>query len=129
MKLNPDCVRDILLIVESLPDLQHFYRFDETTCPQLFPQYSLEEVMYHIRQCELNGLLINPSHTMNYKSYTVSDLSPKGHEFLANIRENNVWADVKSIAGKIGSTSLATLTQVASNVITELIRAHFGIIS
>lgn len=36
MKLNPDCVRDILLIVESLPDLQHFYRFDETTCPQLF---------------------------------------------------------------------------------------------
>ncbi len=127
MKLNPDCIRDILLVIEALPDLQHYYRFDSETIPEFFPQYSLEEIMYHLRQCELSEFLLNPSHTLNYASYTVSDLTPKGHEFLANIRENNIWNGVKSIAGKVGSTSLNALTQIASNVITELIKAQFAL--
>lgn len=127
MKLNPDCVRTILLVVEDLPDLQHYYRFNAETIPSLFPDYSVEEIMYHLRQCELSNLIFRPSHTANYEEYTVSDLTPKGHEFLANIRENKIWSGVKTIAGKVGSTSLDAITQIASNVITELIKAQFGL--
>ncbi|MBE5922628.1 MAG: DUF2513 domain-containing protein [Lachnospiraceae bacterium] len=127
MKLNPDCTRDILLIVESLPDIKHYYRFDETTIPALFPKYSFEEVMYHLRQCELNGFLFEPSHTMNYGSYTVSDLTPKGHEFLNNIRADNVWNHVKVISSKIGSNSLSALFQIAATVVQQLIQAQLGL--
>lgn len=128
MKLNPDCVRDILLVVESLQNVKHYYRFNSETIPVLLPNYSVAEVIYHLRQCDLNGLLLNASHTMNYEEYTVSDLTPKGHEFLANIRESKIWNGVKEIAGKVGSSSLDAITQIASNVITELIKAQFGLI-
>lgn len=129
MKLNPDCVRDILLAVESLPDVKHFFLFDSESISELFPRYSHEEVMYHLRQCELNDFLLHPSHDSNYETYTVYDLTPKGHQFLANIRENKIWNGVKSIAGKIGSTSLDSIVQIASNVISELIKSQFGITS
>lgn len=128
MKLNPDCIRDILLVVESLQNVNHYYRFNSETIPFLLPNYSMTEVIYHLRQCELNGLLLNPSHTMNYEEYTVSDLTPKGHKFLANIRESKIWNGVKEIAGKVGSSSLDAITQIASNVIAELIKAQFGLI-
>lgn len=127
MKLNPDCVRDILLTIESLPDLKHYLRFDAETIPQYFPNYTMDEIMYHLRQCELSGFLLNPSHTANYEMYTVSDLTPHGHEFLANIRENKIWNGVKTIAEKVGSISLDALTQIAANVITELIRSQFNL--
>ncbi len=126
MKLNPDCIRDILLQVESLPDADHFYRFNDETIPELFPNYSTEEVLYHIRQCDLNGFLYQPSHFLD-GSYTVHDLTPAGHQFLADIRSDNVWNGVKEVAGKVGSTSLSAIVQIASGVITELIRAQFGL--
>ena len=126
MRLNPDCIRDILLVIESLPDMRHYYRFDLETIPKLFPNYSIEEVQYHIRQCDFNGFLHEVSHFQN-GDYVVHDLTPKGHEFLANIRENKVWNGVKSIATKVGSSSLDSLTQIASNVITELIKTQFSI--
>lgn len=53
MKLNPDCIRDILLAVEEIPDINHHWRFDKETVPELLPNYSFDEVMYHIRQCQL----------------------------------------------------------------------------
>jgi len=38
-----------------------------------------------------------------------------------------VWNGVKSVAGKVGATSLSALTQIATNVVTELIKAQFGL--
>ena len=129
MKLNPDCIRDILLTIEQIPSVNHHWDFNSDTIPQLFPQYTMEEVMYHLRQCELNGFLLSPSHSLNYDYFSVLDLTPAGHSFLANIRENTVWNGVKNIAGKVGSRSLDALVQIASNVVTELIKAQFGLTS
>lgn len=93
-----------------------------------FPQYTKEEVIYHIRQCDLCGFLLNPSHSVNYDYYSASDLTPQGHEFLNNIRENNVWTGVKNVAAKVGTTSLSALVQISSGVITQLIKAQFGLL-
>lgn len=128
MKLNPDCVRDILLVIESLPDLKHYYRFDADSIPELFPKYSYDEIMYHTRQCELNGFLLNPSHTLNYETYTVTDLTPRGHQFLADIRSDSVWNNVKEVSKKVGSNSLQAISQIATGVITEIIKSQLGLI-
>ena len=128
MKLNPDCVRDILLKVEEIPDVHHHWDFNSKNIPELFLQYTKEEVIYHIRQCDLCGFLLNPSHSVNYDYYSASDLTPQGHEFLNNIRENNVWTGVKNVAAKVGTTSLSALVQISSNVITQLIKAQFGLL-
>lgn len=126
MKLNPDCIRDILLTVESLPNMQHFYRFDKETMPILLPNYSIDEVQYHIRQCDLNGYLYQVSHFQN-GDYTVCDLTPKGHDFLANIRSDTIWNDVKEISAKVGTKSISALSQIATGVITALIQHQLGI--
>lgn len=82
MKLNPDCIRDILLVVEEIPDINHRWRFDEETIPELFPNYSFDEVMYHIRQCQLNNFffkqpLISPEQVASSRIYLL-----KGMNFL-----------------------------------------------
>lgn len=128
MKLNPDCVRDILLKVEEIPDVHHHWNFTSQNIPEIFPNYTCEEIIYHVRQCELCGFLLHSSHSVNYDYYSVSDLTPSGHEFLNNVRENTVWNGVKEVAVKVGATSLSALIQISSNVITQLIKAQFGLL-
>lgn len=124
MKLNPDCVRDILLTVESIPSMNYTYRFNEESIKSDLPNYSTEEVLYHVRQCDLSNFLYKTKFTLE-REYLVTDLSPLGHQFLADIRSDNVWEKTKSVAEKIGAYSLDTLTKIAASVITEYVRRQF----
>ena len=52
----------------------------------------------------------------------IRDLSPKAHEFLANIRNDNNYKNIIEIAAKkIGSTTLSVIQQVASIYIQKKI--------
>ena len=56
MKLNPDCIRDILLEVEEKTDLSHVVEFTESEpITGRLARYSRSEIVYHIKQCDLNG--------------------------------------------------------------------------
>ncbi len=123
MKLNPDCIRDILIAVESLPNVNYCYTFDEKTIKQDFPDYSFDELFYHVRQCDLSGFFHN-AHGDPFM-YRVGDLSPLGHQFLADIRSDTVWNKTKNVAAQIGVYSLDALTKIATGVITELIKRQF----
>lgn len=123
MKLNPDCIRDLLLAIEDVTEPGCFWAYNEEDVQPSLRKYSPSEIEYHLSQAEMSDLII-----LNGCSDGVSmveDLTPNGHEFLANIRENTVWNGVKEVSGKIGSTSLSTLTTISSNVITELIKSYF----
>lgn len=126
MKLNPDCIRDILLTVESLPNMNNYYRFDSKSIPVLFPDYSIEEVQYHIRQCDLNDFLYNVSSFQN-GDYIVHDLTPLGHEFLANIRNDTFFQKVKDIGKDLGLSSLKDIAQIAASCATILIKNRFNL--
>lgn len=126
MKLNPDCVRDILLSVEEIctNNSGMNYNSDLNNNPELLRKYSYEEVVYHIKQCEKYGLLFNVKYVCNdYNKLDIyiKDLSSQGYFFIANIREDNIWNETKSIAENVGSLSLPTLAQIADNIITKRI--------
>ena len=53
----------------------------------------------------------------------IHDITYNGHQFLANIRENKIWTTTKTVMGKIGSTSIQAATQIATGVVTEIIKA------
>lgn len=128
MKLNPDCIRDILITIEENTDYCNCWDFDaETVKHKPLSRYSLDEIVYHVSQCKKSGLIDGCEIYMGGIAGRVQDLSPYGHQFLADIRSDNVWNGIKAIAGKVGSTSLDAITQIASNVITELIKAQFGL--
>lgn len=106
MKLNPDCVRDILLTVEERSDYHHVteYKSESHSFPRL-RGYTYEEVLYHIRQCEYSSLILDVHYYDSGKHVDIKDLSPDGHKFLANVRQDTIWNNTKSIAAKIGVKS------------------------
>lgn len=127
MKLNSDCIRAILLMVEDKSGFNRFVEYKKDKCSdEHISKYPHDEIMYHIKQCE-QAELITGVNFLNKEYVVITDLTPKGHEFIANIRQDNVWNGVKSVAKKVGSTSLSALINISSNVITELIKAQFGI--
>lgn len=126
MKLNPDLVRDILLAVEDATDGTTYFCYEKNNnVPEKLKKYDHNEIYYHIRQCSMADLIIGfqPYDAGDY--ITIGDLSPDGHEFLANIRNNNIWKKVKDIGVAIGTPSLGALTEIATNLATQLIAGYF----
>ena len=127
MKLNPDCVRDVLLTLESC-EFQESISM-ETLCSRI-PTRNPDDVHYACIKLSEAGFISVQSAEYLYGGVRVGiieDITYAGHEYLANIRKDTVWNGVKSIAGKVGATSLSALTQIAANVVTELIKAQFGL--
>ena len=123
MKLNPDCIRDILLSVEKNATYSNDVP-EETLYKELAPKYSQEEILYHVRQCKHSGLFLNVIHY--FGGFTIEDLSPHGHRFINDIRQDNNWKKTKDIAKNVGSFSLDVLKDISSQVITNLISNQLG---
>lgn len=143
MRLDMDCVRDVLLCIEENTGLRKFCIFIDTgltasakfvgnaTEPHdyqqmLLTKYDNDKLIYHVHYCIEADLLQQTNTSTPYK-ICIADLTPKGHSFIENVRDNKVWTGVKGIAAKVGSKSLDAVIQIASNVITELIKAQFGL--
>lgn len=110
MRLNPSCIRDILLAVETYSDFdtQAEYKIEEPF-PEL-SSYTHSEILYHIRQCEESGLIQEVHYYDGGKHTDISDLTPAGHEFLANIRNDSIW---KKVISKGSGASLSILMELA----------------
>lgn len=108
MKLNPDCIRDVLLFVEEHTDLNHHVTISRENSELLIPGYSAEEIMYHAEQCNLSGFFQRATHNI-LGNISISYLSPKGHEFLDNIRPVPVWEKIKAK----GVASIPIMIQLA----------------
>lgn len=124
MKLNPDCIRDILLVVESSTTGSQSFDYESHKKDSKLTNYSDDEIYYHFRQADLNGYLFDASYDMS-GSFTAVDLSPKGHNFLSDIRSDNNWNKTKDIASKVGSFSLDALKDISAQVISNLINQQF----
>lgn len=124
MRLDPDCIRDILFDLEDKCDIRNFYSFPEDS--DRLKKYDPDKVRYHLRQCNESGLI--SGYTMFLAGNVhIRDLSPTGHSFLADIRSDSNWEEVKTVAKKTGSESLRALIGIAANIITEIIKGQFGI--
>ena len=134
MKLNPDCIRDILLEIEGISDGVNSYSYrsdrritqnsyssnkDEVEL-QYFPKYDFEELNYHFQQCNLNGYLLDAKHGHD-NLFIFKDLTPLGHEFLANIRDDNNWNKIKDSAKSVGSSSLPVLFEIGAKYMASKI--------
>lgn len=118
MKLNPDCVRDVLLLTENETGYCKYLMVSRRNCLQLMPGYTEDEILYHITQCQ-NFNFIKASDSLG--AVTIMDLTPKGHAFLENIRDNDNWSATKKTASKVGSFSLDVLSNIAASISAALI--------
>lgn len=124
MKLNPDCIRDILFTVEDNTSFSSYMTVNSECNYEKLAAYSNEEILYHIKQCELTGFFTKVSWYLN-ATCMIHDLSPAGHKFIADIRSDTNWNKTKEISKKIGASSLDSLKQISIGVISELIKNQF----
>ena len=96
MKLNPDCIRAILITVEDHSDFNHPTEYDADNPFDTLCSFTHEEIIYHIFQCEKSGLLDGVHYYDGGTHTDIRDLSPAGHEFLANMRNDVIWKKVIS---------------------------------
>ena len=127
MKLNPDCIRDILLFVESESSFLGVIRLDTKNIPDDSPisKYDRGVLLYHIRQCASSNLITKVTYADLGDYVYVSDLTPSGHEFLAATRAEKNWAKTKTIAGKVGDFSFKALSAIAEGVTGAAIKSYF----
>lgn len=125
MHLNPDCVRDILLTVEAND-------FGNTLFPsslaKALPSYTEDEINYaclKLSEGNLLNVVTMKSIGMTHPAICrIEEITFAGHEFLDNIKSDNVWCKTKQVAKGIGSFSLQTLKDISTSVVTELIKSH-----
>lgn len=125
MKLDPDCLRDILLLVEEKSSFESMLSSSDFINSDLEKRYGTEKIFYHIRQAAMSNLITKVTWTMD-PDFFFSDLTPEGHKFINDIRNEQNWKKTKSVAKSIGSFSLDALKSIAAGVVTAAINKSLG---
>jgi hypothetical protein len=116
VKLNQDCVRNLLLTIEeelSINEPLDAVRLQQK--PRL-QQYCLDDIVYTISKLKEAGFInADVLVTLDGTDAIVSSLTYNGHLFLDNIRDDGVWKLTKQAASKLSSVSLNILAELASS--------------
>ena len=133
MKLNHDCMRDILLVVER--DLCYFELDNgyigytnislKALCEAL-PDYSKAEIAYSIEILDQAGFL-----SVSFARYMggiqdchITKLTYAGHEFLERIRDARNWSKTKTALSAIRNYSLDAIQAIAQGMTSGAISAY-----
>lgn len=120
MELNHDLVREVLLYIE-----REFSHNDLRLASSIrIAAYDQSAVLYTVRRLlEARYIVGKPMGYNNVPDSSISALSWAGHEYLDTIRSPEVWRKTKGIASKIGSVSLSAMSQIASEVLSAMIKS------
>lgn len=78
MRLNPDCIRNILFTIEEKSTFNSLLTSDKLAESPLLTKYSEEEIVYHLNQLYLSDYIICPrEHKWIEGTFLVCDLSPQ----------------------------------------------------
>lgn len=125
MKLNIDCVRDVLLEIESLPLSEPINSHDLAI---RLKDYNYDDVIYSIKKLNDEKFIeaLNTS-TLTDCSFIIKELSWDGHQLLDTIRPQKVWDSTKEKIKSLGSTSLKVMLDVATKAAIDHVKKTMGL--
>lgn len=117
MQINPECVKDILSVFESVVTksgttytISSWYElmdFDPLR------KYSVDEISYRCQQIYLSDYLYNGK-MLAQGGISFMDITPNAHAFLANMRIPTVSKTIQKFITLVGSASLQQIASIAS---------------
>lgn len=130
MKLDHDCIRDLLLYLEDHTGIykdtiiecdNKFKLFEVSTAQiceeQIFEEkYQPDEIIYTLLKLREAGLIVAKINDMgggSFFHFRVTDITWQGHEFLGNIRDDTTWNRVKTKSKELGISSVKGLATIA----------------
>lgn len=115
MKLNVDLIRSLLISIEDITNGTTNFSLSEFTKSEPLNRYSQEEIRYHADQISQNGL-IHATPNSEFDFFFIRDLTPYGHEFISNIRNNDVWTKIKEEGKKLGLEGLHHFIKISTKI-------------
>lgn len=124
MKLNPDCVRDVMLALEEITGINYdrIYRFVGANCRSLSSRfkgvYNEGEIAYTLIQlAESNYIKMSFQCDGNRLTVDMGNIlyvTPKGHEFISQIQDKERWTTkIKPAVRLFGNVSLSVIEAVS----------------
>jgi len=123
MKFNPEIARDILLDIEELHQYPESFIF---SAPEKFnraKKYDIDNISYHCdKLAEAGYIKWEPQYASDvlYIGF-INGLTYDGHQFLETVRSEKIWRETKDRTKKLGAVTINILSQIASNIISEMI--------
>lgn len=114
-----DLARNLLRTIEQNSEMDRTREFFIQSSDQIgVPDQPFEKVQYHLR------LLAEAGFTDGTKDGVIlRGLTWDGHEFLDNIRNDDIWSKVKKQAATVSGVGLKMLAALAESEIKK----HFGL--
>ena len=134
MKLNPDCIRDVLLYLEDNlsynHDRQDSIEHNSITMHKISEDlhnqkgYEIDDINYSVEKLlEIRYIIPETKITgdnNNILYCPISDISYNGHMFLSTIRPKSIWDATKEKAKQIGGMSIQSLSMISSAIMQGL---------
>lgn len=124
MKLNPDCIRDVLLYLEENLTISNrvFNPITLSTLQNSLSKYSKEDVFYSVYNLRQIGFIegrFNDVSNMKMQFCDIENITYAGHQFLATVKPETIWNKTKSVVSKVGVHTLAFIEGVAHDMAVE----------
>ena len=130
MKLNYDCVRDVLLYLEKqdyyITSEDHYVESNPVDITQMvedLPEYSFVDLYYTLKNLDEAGYidLFEIEADCGIIDASVNRITFKGHEFLERVRDSGRWSTVKKVLSSVKDYSLSAIGAIASGVTGAMI--------
>lgn len=139
MKLDPDCVRDLMLFCEEHTYIKtekigrytaaryHVLYVDSMRHIPPLNKYNTGALIYHIIQLSESGYLatdfrFDPVENFRHNALpAIYYVTPKGHEFIASIVGKAQWDKTSKILRSLGSVSLTVIETVSKGIASAAI--------
>lgn len=133
MKLNHDCLRDVLIYLESIDyvvvDDYGNTSFDIVCIDDVysaFTKWSKQDILYSVSNLSQAGFIkvLEPDNSVLPCPIGVLYITYKGHEFLDKIRDEKRWALISKSLSSIRDYSIDAINAIANGVTSAAIAAY-----
>lgn len=118
-------------MLENELDFENYIQIDPfNLAEQELTGFSNEDYIYTcLKLKEANLINAATQYYMDepFPKINISSITWEGHKFLDNIRDDNVWKNTKSVLSKFTSTSISIISDVASQVISNIISKQLNL--
>lgn len=131
MKINYDCVRDVLFYLENKLDLNESLDYVEIpmksiTASNELSKYTPKDIAYTIYKLAEAEYIIAGElhHDIRQYYYSVRSITYSGHEFIESVRTDKKWTEIKKVCSVIGGVALSTIKAISQGMTTAAINVY-----
>lgn len=133
MKLNHDCLRDVLLVLEDELALDDTMQYEDLWIGDFVNNKSLcsytkIEIAYSVYKLSEAGYLSSGAFysTARNSSYYIRTVTFYGHEFIDSIRDETRWNGIKKGLSAVRDYSLSAISSIAEGMTSGAVAAYLA---